>query len=554
MRPPLSLPALPSMPSRDRVRDELRALRACRRSGVVGGAGPRALADIARASRAFGLVGGALTQAAIRHGDRPGVIDDHGTLGYRELDERSNALAHAWRAQGLGAGDGIAILTRNHRGFYDAFFAAQKLGANAVLMNTEFAGPQLRDVFAREGARILVHDDEFAPAAAAVGGTGVPLLRSWTDDGSAGEGTVEGLIATASRERPPAPERHGTFIILTSGTTGTPKGANRRQPATLTLTGGIVEAIPFRPHEPILIGPPVFHSLGLAYVMLALAMGMPTVLRRRFRPDEALDALVAHRAAAVVAVPVMVSRMLDADAARDAPADLSALRILVTGGSQVGRALAVRTQGQWGDVMYNLYGSTEVALATIASPQQLRVAPDTVGPPMLGTRLRVIDEQEREVPAGVTGRIVVRNVLPFEGYTGGGGKPVVDGMMASGDVGHLDERGWLYIDGRDDAMIVSGGENVFPDEVEDHIAGHPDVVEVAAIGVDDDTYGQRLRVYVVRRDGATLDADGVRAYVKGHLARYKVPRDVAFIDALPRNPTGKVVKRRLAEMDVIIES
>ncbi|MCK9249937.1 MAG: AMP-binding protein [Solirubrobacteraceae bacterium] len=548
-----SLPALPSVPSPDRVRDELRALRACRRSGVVGGTGPRALARIAAASRAFGLVGGASTQAAIRHGDRPAVIDERGTLGFRELDERSNALANAWRARGLGAGDGIAILTRNHRGFYDAFFAAQKLGANAVLMNTEFAGPQLRDVFVREGARVLVHDDEFAAAAAAVGDTGAPLWRSWTDDGSIGDGTVESLIRGASPERPPAPSRHGTFIILTSGTTGTPKGANRRQPTTLTLTGGIVQAIPFRQHEPLLICPPVFHSLGIAYLMLALTMGMPTILQRRFRPDDALDALVQHRAAAVVAVPVMVSRMLDADAARPSPADLSALRILVTGGSQVGRALAVRTQEQWGDVMYNLYGSTEVALATIANPEQLRRAPDTVGPPTLGTRLRIIDEQEREAPTGVTGRIVVRNVLPFEGYTGGGGKPVVDGMMASGDVGHVDENGWLYIDGRDDSMIVSGGENVFPDEVEDHIAGHPDVVEVAAVGVDDDTYGQRLRVYVVRRDGADLDADAVRAYVKDHLARYKVPRDVAFIDALPRNPTGKVVKRRLGEIEAVVE-
>ncbi|MGE4428194.1 MAG: AMP-binding protein [Solirubrobacteraceae bacterium] len=538
-------------PTLARVRDELRSLKACKEAGVLSSDGIGQLRDVLKASRAFGLVGGGIIGAAIRHGDRPAVIDERGTLSFVELDRRTNAIANHLRAQGLKPGQGVAILVRNHRGWHDAFYGTLKAGGKAILMNTEFAGPQLKDVFAREGAEMLIHDDEFAAAAGAVD---PPLgkVRSFTEDGATGDGTIEGIIASASGEQPPTPARQGSFVILTSGTTGTPKGANRQQPKTLTLMGGIVERVPFRGHETTLIAAPLFHSLGLVHAVLALNSGTAVVLQRRFRPDAVLDAMAEHRATGLICVPIMLSRLLDAYDDRADKPDLSALRIAFVAGSQLGTALALRAQDRWGDVVYNLYGSTEVALATIATPQHLKVSPDTVGPPTLGTRLRIIDEQDREVPTGTTGRIVVANVTPFEGYTGGGGKAVVDGMMASGDVGHVNAEGWLFIDGRDDSMIVSGGENVFPDEVEDLIAKLEGVSEVAAIGVPDETYGQRIRTFIVKDDDAPADLDGdrVRTYVKENLARYKVPRDVIFLDELPRNPTGKVLKRKLVEYEV----
>ena len=544
--------SLPSPgPTLARARDELRALRACKAAGVISSDGIGQLREVLKASKAFGLVGGGIVGAAIRHGDAPAIIDERGTLSFVEIDRRTNAVANHLRAQGLKPGQGVAILVRNHRGWHDAFYGVLKAGGKAVLMNTEFAGPQLRDVFAREGAELLIHDDEFAPAASAVS---PPLgtLRAFTEDGADGEGTLDGAIAAGSPERPPVPPKPGSFVILTSGTTGTPKGANRQQPKTLTLMGGLVERVPFRGGEATCIAAPLFHSLGLVHAVLALNSGTAAVLRRRFRPDDVLDAMAEHRVTGLICVPIMLARILDAYDARAEKPDLAALRIVFVAGSQLGTALALRTIDRWGEVIYNLYGSTEVALATIATPQHLKVAPDTVGPPTLGTRLRIIDEQDREVPTGTTGRIVVANVTPFEGYTGGGGKAVVDGMMASGDVGHVDEHGWLFIDGRDDAMIVSGGENVFPDEVEDLIATLDGVSEVAAIGVDDETYGQRLRVFIVKEPDAPddLDADRVRAYVKENLARYKVPRDVVVLDELPRNPTGKVLKRKLVEREV----
>ena len=175
----------------------------------------------------------------------------------------------------------------------------------------------------------------------------------------------------------------------------------------------------------------------------------------------------------------------------------------------------------------------------------MREAPGTAGRAPHGTEVKILGEDGKPLRDGESGRIFVGNEMSFEGYTGGGGKDVVDGMLSSGDVGHFDERGRLFIDGRDDEMIVSGGENVFPREVEDLLANHDAIDEAAVIGVDDEKFGQRLKAFVVTSAGADIDAAGVKDYVKENLARYKVPREVEFLDELPRNPTGKVMKREL---------
>jgi fatty-acyl-CoA synthase len=196
-------------------------------------------------------------------------------------------------------------------------------------------------------------------------------------------------------------------------------------------------------------------------------------------------------------------------------------------------------------VVYNLYGSTEVAYATIATPEDLAAEPGCVGRVVRGAMVKVLDEVGRDVPTGTTGRIFVGNSVQFDGYTGGGTKEIVNGLMSSGDVGHFDDAGRLFIDGRDDDMIVSGGENLFPGEVEEALMAHPEIVEAAVIGVPDEQYGQRLRSFVALRPGASLTEQDVKDYVKSRLARFKVPRDVIFVEALPRNPTGKVIKRQL---------
>ena len=225
--------------------------------------------------------------------------------------------------------------------------------------------------------------------------------------------------------------------------------------------------------------------------------------------------------------------------------DLSSLRITSLSGSALPGELAIGWMDRFGDNVYNLYGSTEVAYATIATPEDLRAAPGTAGKPPRGTVVRIFDEHGKEVPTGEVGRIFVGNEMEMEGYTGGGNKEEVDGLISTGDVGHFDADGRLFVDGRDDEMIVSGGENVFPREVEDLLADLDGVVEVAVIGVEDDKFGQRLKAFVVLESGASLSEAELGAHVKANLAPYKTPREVEFLDELPRNATGKVLKREL---------
>jgi fatty-acyl-CoA synthase len=308
--------------------------------------------------------------------------------------------------------------------------------------------------------------------------------------------------------------------------------------------------VPFRARETTELCAPMFHALGFAHAILAVALGSTLVVRRRFDPQTTIDSLAEHRASAIVVVPVMLQRMLDLGEDARAGRDLGALRIIFVGGSQLGAELCKRTMAAFGPVLYNLYGSTEVAYATIATPADLEAEPGTVGGVVRGTVVKILDADGHELPNCTTGRIFVGNAAQFEGYTGGGTKELIGGLMSSGDVGHFDPAGRLFIDGRDDEMIVSGGENVFPAEIEELLAGHEAIEEVAAIGVPDEKFGQRLRAFVVLRPGASLTEDQIKQYVRDNLARYKSPREVVFVDELPRNPTGKVLKRELAELPV----
>src|SRR5688572_32234423 len=305
--------------------------------------------------------------------------------------------------------------------------------------------------------------------------------------------------------------------------------------------------IPLRIHEPVVVAAPLFHSWGFAHFTLGLSLGSTYVLRRRFDPEETLKAIEETGATALVVVPVMMQRILELPEEVLSNYDLPSLRVTAASGSALPGELATKWMDTFGDNLYNLYGSTEVAWATIATPEDLRAAPGTAGIPPRGTVVKIVDQEGKgEVPEGETGRVFVGNDMAFEGYTGGGGKDAYEGLLSSGDVGHFDEEGRLFIDGRDDEMIVSGGENVFPREVEDLLSHHDKVKEAAVIGVDDEEFGQRLKAFIVPQQHDALDEDEVKAYVKENLARYKVPREVEFLDSLPRNATGKVLKRELA--------
>jgi fatty-acyl-CoA synthase len=436
-------------------------------------------------------------------------------------------------------------MARNHRGLVDATLASAKLGASALFLNTMFSGPQLAAVMGREGPTALIYDQEFSELLSDVG-ENVKRFVCWHDDGGAvDDERIGDLIDSTSGDPVASPSEDPRFVILTSGTTGTPKGAQRKPPSGLSPLAALIGAIPYRAGETMVIGAPLFHSWGFTHMVISTVLGDRMVLRRKFDPEGTLKAVEESGAQVLAVVPVMLQRILQLDDEVLDRYSLPNLRITAVSGSALPGELATKWMDRFGDTIYNLYGSTEVAYATIASPKDLRSAPGTAGRPPHGTVVRIVDEDGTDVQPGDTGRIFVGNEMAFEGYTGGGGKEALGDLLSSGDVGHFDDDGRLFIDGRDDEMIVSGGENVFPREVEDLLADHEAVKEAAVVGVDDDEFGQRLKAFVVLGDGKELSEKDAKSYVKSNLAGYKVPREVEFLDELPRNATGKVLKREL---------
>jgi acyl-CoA synthetase (AMP-forming)/AMP-acid ligase II len=483
------------------------------------------------------------TTAAIRYPHETALIDERGSLSFEQMHLRSNSLAHAFERMGIGPGDGVGIMCRNHRGFIETTLAAAKLGASALYLNTMFAGPQLAEVTRRERPKVLVYDEEFTELLDGVEES-VQRVVGWSD-GETEAPTLDSLIASAGDSDLKPPPDKPRFVILTSGTTGTPKGAQRSSPDGLFALAALIDKIPYRARETMMVAAPLFHSWGFFHFVMSLPTASTLVLRRRFDPEATLRAVQEHRADVLAVVPVMLQRILRLPEETLASYDLSSLRITSLSGSALPGELAISWMDRFGDNIYNLYGSTEVAYATVATPADLRAAPGTAGRPPRGTVVRLYDEAGNELPQGEVGRIFVGNEMSFEGYTGGGSKDAIDGLLSSGDVGHIDSSGRLFIDGRDDEMIVSGGENVFPREVEDLLADHEAVVDVAVIGVEDAEFGQRLKAFVVLAKETEVSDEELKAHVKAHLAGYKAPREIEFLAELPRNATGKVLKREL---------
>jgi fatty-acyl-CoA synthase len=532
----------------DQIRSKAFTARTLVEAGILRPTRPDKLLKVGLALSKWGPTPAAgYTASAARYPDEIAIIDELGTLTFREVHERSNALAHALADRGIGEDDAVAILCRNHRGFIEATVACSKLGVHALYLNTMFAAPQVTDVVNREKPVAIVYDEEFCDLVEE-GLEGRQGFVAWTDgDREHDAPIIEDLIRSGDRSDLAPPSEKGRVVILTSGTTGTPKGANRKQPESLDPAAALFSRIPLRAREHTHIAAPMFHSWGFAHFTLGMGLGSTLVLRRKFDPESMLQATAEHRCTALAVVPVMLQRTMQLDPGVIDKYDLSSLRVIAASGSALPGDLANEVMDRFGDVLYNLYGSTEVAWATIASPEEMRAAPGTAGTPPRGTVVRLYDEKGRPAGRGETGRIFVGNEMAFDGYTGGGTKDVIDGLMSTGDVGHFDEAGRLFVDGRDDEMIVSGGENVFPREVEDLLAQHEAVDEAAVLGVEDPEFGQRLKAFVVLSSGKEISADDLKAYIKSNLAGYKVPREIVFLDELPRNATGKVLKRELKE-------
>jgi acyl-CoA synthetase (AMP-forming)/AMP-acid ligase II len=525
-----------------------------RRAGMIAPLRPDKYLRMAQVFRRYGVTPTTgFSLAAVRRPDAVALVDERGSLTWAELERRSDALAvglAGLRSEGRRVRT-VAILCRNHRGFVDALGATAKLGADALLLNTGFSGPQLSDVVQREKAELVIYDEEFEGLVEHARKDAPDLLElvAWQDDPAEEEtSTVEGVIEKHLGAVPDKPAQAGKVILLTSGTTGTPKGARRSAGGGTDAMAAMLDRIPWRAEDTVVVAAPMFHAWGFGQLAIAATLTCTVVTRRRFDPEATLAMVRDHAATGLAVVPVMIERIMDLPKEVLAEYDLPTLRFVTASGSRMRPDAVTAFMDHFGDVVYNSYNATEAGLITTAVPADLRVAPDTAGTPVVGTELRILDDEDREVPTGEVGRITVRSGFQFEGYTSGDTKSFHEDYMVSGDVGRVDDEGRLYVVGRDDEMIVSGGENVYPLEVEETLGAHPGVREAAVIGVDDEKYGQRLAAYVVR-ESATGDVseDDLRQHVKQQLAGYKVPRDVTFLDELPRNASGKVMKRELPD-------
>lgn len=507
---------------------DLTAAKVLAKAGLLAPVRPDRLLGMALALARWGLTPATgYAAGAARHPDRVAILDDEGPLTYREIDQRTDRLAGELRARGVCEGHAVGLLARNGRGFVEGSVAISKCGADVLFLNTGSAGAQLAEVLQREGATAVVHDAEFtdllAPAAPG-------RLMVTTEE--LGE-----LAATSSLPAPPKTGHVTRLVILTSGTTGAPRGAARSS-ASIDDAVSILSSIPLRAGETTFIVSPVFHAWGLGHLTMAMLLGSTVVLQKKFDPARVLQSVEDHQATALVVVPVMLDMLLAAD---PASYDLSSLRVVASSGSALPGELATRVLEAFGPVLYNLYGSTEVAYAAVAGPDDLAADPHTAGRPPHGVTLRVVDGTGSDVPPGTPGRVFVGSGLAFEGYTDGSDKARLGGLIATGDLGVIDSAGRLTVLGRDDDMVVIGGENVYPGQVENALLSHPKVLDVAITSAVDLIFGVKLIAHVV----GEVAPEELKALVRDQVARFAVPREFRFHDALPRNATGKVLKREL---------
>jgi fatty-acyl-CoA synthase len=535
-----------------RVAELANAVKRLHDTGIIDLANLSVTLQTVKNSRVYGPQATMAIQGGRKYPSLPAVVDERGTLTYRQVDDMSTALARGLKRLGVDEGSVVGLLCRDHRGLIIAMASCGKLGARLVLMNTGFAKPQFAQVCERECVKVVLHDSEFSGLLDALPAD-LPRVLTWVDDDMdvpAGVQTIDDIIAANPPEPLPPPTKPGGVVILTSGTTGLPKGAPRDKVSPYA-TAQAIDRVPYPRKGTMVIVSPIFHTTGLGTYLVGAALGNKVITTRRFKPERTLQLIAENRADMLVAVPTMLHRLVELAPDVIAKYDTSSLKVIAISGSALTPELSTRVQDTFGDVLYNMYGSTECAVATIATPDELRSAPGTAGRSPVTCEVVLFDEHDQRIDgANKRGRIFIRSGAPFQGYSDGRHKQIIDGYMSSGDMGHFDENGLLFVDGRDDDMIVSGGENVFPQEVENLLVEREDVSDAAVVGVDDSEFGKRLRAFIVSQPGAPQDIEEIKLYVKNKLARHKVPRDVVFIDELPRNATGKLLRRVLTEMDV----
>jgi fatty-acyl-CoA synthase len=474
---------------------------------------------------------------------RIALVHDGRTLTYGDLAERVNRLARGLRSLGVRRGDRVGYLGPNHPSFLETLFAAGTLGAVFVPLNTRLAAREIAYQLGDSGTSVLVHGPAHAALVEEVRPGAAVRTYLTLDDADRG---YERLVQESAAD--PVDEPVGLdelcMIMYTSGTTGRPKGAMLTHG---NLTWNAVNVLidhDLIADEVALVSAPLFHTAGLNMLTLpVLLKGGRCVLTGGFDADATFDLIAAHRVTFMFGVPAMFQQV--ARSPRWAGADLSSLRILTCGGAPVPPAL-IAAYGERGLTFLQGYGMTEASPGVLfLDAEHATGKAGSAGVQHFFSDVRVVDPELRDVPPGDTGEVIVRGPHVFRGYWGlpeESAAAFTDGWFRSGDAARVDEDGYVSIVDRIKDMIISGGENVYPAEVEHAVLDHPDVLECAVIGVPDQKWGEAGRAVVVARPGSGLTAEDVLAHLDGRLARYKVPKSVVFTGRLPRNAAGKLLK------------
>ncbi len=514
------------------------AARALLHSGLLGLPAPTAVPRLVRAVCRGGTnLYTLLAIAAARWPERTAVIDDDGALPYRELQSKTESLARELVCDGVGTGQPVGIMCRNGRNFVAAVFAAALVGSDVVLVNTEFRADALASALSTHQIGTMFADLEFAEQI-----RGIDEYITVIDPAT---------VNTQQGVKRPKVAPSGRVVLLTSGTTGTPKGVPRmpRMHSGVGVGVTILERTRLRVGSRIAVAVPMFHGFGLGMLMLTVGLGGTVLTHRRFDAEATLAQASLQRADAMSVVPIMLARILDLPRPVRARNPVPSLRVVLSSGDRLDPSLARRFMDDYGEILYNAYGSTEVGIGALATPAELRHAPETVGRPVAGCPVRIFDSSDRPVGPRVTGRIFVGGELTSQGCTAGSvvgeAKAVIDQMIGTGDIGYFDNSGRLYIVGREDDMIVSAGENIYPRALENALAEHPGIAENAVVGVPDEQFGQRLAAFIVLRPQSVIDELEIREYLKGKVSRFEQPRDIRLVDSIPRNPAGKVLRTEL---------
>ena len=459
--------------------------------------------------------------AAIRFPSQVAIQDEEGSLSFAELQEQVQAwarfLSHRHK---IGPGSQVALACGNHRGFVLGLLSLTRIGADVLPLGTDLPGAVLAKILERQKISLILHEPQLAVT-----------LKAWAPNQTnlsvdSVEPLVSGPLAAVSRP--------GQLVTLTSGSTGISKGIRRRPTLfqVLPALAGLLESLPFELYRPFVLAIPLYHGYGVATLAVSLSLGAPLHMATRFEISPLLDGIDSQECPILVTVPTLLLRWL-----RSSTNNYPRLGAIVSGSAPLDGKLSSEVLDAVGPVLFNLYGSSEAGLISLAPPDALKEAPGTVGWPLPGNSFRLMNSENEAVSVGQTGRIVVRGPLVLGTNE--------QGWRDTGDLGRVDEAGRLFVCGRADSMMVTGGENVFPHEVEEALLSHPEVLEVAIIVVKDAEFAQAMWAALVLQPHSQIDAPQLREWLRQRVERFKLPRRICVLDAIPRNALGKVDRKAL---------